>query len=197
MPANEAQSPVANMLTPRPEPVQPVTLPSVIVSVMLSLGLLPRKGRTRFPDDAAARELGGFRAVPFPDGPVTVETPPAYAPIQRDNCCAQPRSNGLRDRQAAPAGRRRHLASKNRRLLCATALGAKAANARAAAAEPLKRRKFCMRRSPFLRSRYGRQFSFMEPAMQAASSATLQAALTVVEGRRKLRQGRNQEMFRQ
>ena len=33
--------------------------------------------------------------------------------------------------------------------------------------------------------------------MQAASSAALQAALTVVEGRRKLGHGRNQEMFRQ
>src|SRR5271166_3363725 len=31
---------------------------------------------------------------------------------------------------------------------CATALGAKAANARAAAAEPLKRRKFCIKRLP-------------------------------------------------
>jgi len=31
--AIEAQPPVANTLVPRPEPVQPVTLPSVIVSV--------------------------------------------------------------------------------------------------------------------------------------------------------------------
>ena len=33
VPAFEAQPPVANRLVPRPEPVQPVTWPSVIVSV--------------------------------------------------------------------------------------------------------------------------------------------------------------------
>ena len=34
LPAIEAQAPVANGLVPRPEPVQPVILPSVIVAVM-------------------------------------------------------------------------------------------------------------------------------------------------------------------
>ena len=33
VPADEAKLPVANTFLPRPEPVQPVTLPSVIVSI--------------------------------------------------------------------------------------------------------------------------------------------------------------------